>query len=136
MNTATSTEPLIDADNPRGPSIAGTRITVYSVMDYIKADWSDQEILKMMPRISLEQLNAVYDYIDEHREEVEAAYTRILEREAKAQIEAERIFRERSPFPPEMPWEEKHRLMVKRAQEINQALQTQNGNHDPARPQS
>ena len=36
MNT-TTTNPLIEI-LPRGPSIAGTRITVYSMMDYIKAN--------------------------------------------------------------------------------------------------
>lgn len=89
MNTATSTEPLIDANNPRGPSIAGTRITVYSVMDSIKAGWDKEEILAHLPRVSLEQLDAVYDYIEQHREEVEAAYKRILLRSAAAQAESE-----------------------------------------------
>lgn len=55
----------------------------------------------------MEQLDAVYEYIDLHREEVEAEYARILQREAEARAESERIFRERSPYPPDMPWEEK-----------------------------
>ena len=111
MNIATSTEPLIDVNNPRGPSIAGTRITVYSVMDSIKAGWDKEEILAHLPRVSLEQLNAVYDYIDEHREEVEAEYAQILRDEAEARVEADRIFWERSPYPPDMPWEERSKLM-------------------------
>lgn len=133
MNATTTTESLI-AITPRGPSIAGTRITVYSMMDYIKANWSKEEILEHTPRVTPAQLDAVYEYIEEHREEVEAEYARILQREAEARVEAERIFRERSPFPPDMPWEEKHKLLVKKAQEMNKALQAQNENNSAPRP--
>jgi uncharacterized protein (DUF433 family) len=133
MNTTTTVNALIEI-TPRGPSIAGTRITVYSVMDSIKANWSKEEILAHLPRISMEQLDAVYEYIDLHREEVEAEYARILRREAEARAESERIFRERSPYPPDMPWEEKSRLMRQKLEERKKALQSQNGNHSPARP--
>ncbi|MGH9802540.1 MAG: DUF433 domain-containing protein [Blastocatellia bacterium] len=129
----TTTNPLIEI-LPRGPSIAGTRITVYSVMDSIKANCSKEEILAHLPRISSEQLDAVYEYIEQHREEVEAEYALILQNEAEARVEAERIFRERSPFPPDMPWEEKHKIMIKRAQEMNKALQSQNGDQSSTRP--
>ena len=129
MNTATKTESLIEI-NPRGPSIAGTRIPVYSVMDSIKANCSKEEILAHLPRVSSEQLDAVYDYIEQHREEVEAAYTRILQREAEARVEAERIFWERSPYPPDMPWEERSKLMREKLEARKRAAQSQNGHHD------
>ena len=38
MSAITTTNSLI-VETPRGPSIAGTRITVYSVMDYIEIDY-------------------------------------------------------------------------------------------------
>jgi uncharacterized protein (DUF433 family) len=127
MNT-TTTESLI-VETPRGPSIAGTRITVYSVMDLIKAGRSKRYIEQMM-LLTPEQVDAVFKYVEQHREAVEAAYERILRREAEARAESERIMRERSPYPPDLPWEEKRKLMIQRLEAKKKAAQTQNGNHD------
>jgi uncharacterized protein (DUF433 family) len=130
MSANTTAKPLIEI-TPRGPSIAGTRITVYSMMDLIKSpDWNREEIIEVM-RITPEQLDAVYDYIEQHREEVEAEYARILERSAKARAESERIMRERSSFPPDMPWEERSRLMREKLAARQKAAQSQNGHHNP-----
>lgn len=131
MSANTTTKPLIEI-TPRGPSIAGTRITVYSIMDSIKANWSKEEILAHLPRVTMEQLEAVYEYIEQHRDEVEAEYAQILRDEAEARAEAERIFRARSPYPPDMPWEEKSKLMREKLEARKKAAQSQNGNHDPA----
>jgi uncharacterized protein (DUF433 family) len=127
MNT-TETEALI-VETPRGPSLAGTRITVYSVMDLIKAGRTRRYIAHMM-LLTPEQVDAVFAYVEEHREEVEAAYERILQREAIARAESERIMRERSPYPPDMPWEEKRKLMIQKLEARKKAEQEQNGNHD------
>src|SRR5204862_4478920 len=99
MSTTTVVKPLIEV-TPRGPSIAGTRITVYSVMDYITRNRSKEYILEMMPAITAEQLDAVYDYIEQHREAVEEEYAQILRRSAELQEHYGRIWLERSPFPP------------------------------------
>lgn len=125
----TTTEALI-VETPRGPSLAGTRLTVYSVMDLIKAGRSKRFIEQMM-LLTPEQVDAIFDYVETHREEVEAAYARILEREAEAQAESERIMRERSPYPPDMPWEEKRKLLIQKLEARKKAAQEQNGNHDP-----
>jgi uncharacterized protein (DUF433 family) len=69
-------------DVGRGPQIAGTRITVYDIMDYLKQDWHHTAIAAWL-RISSTQVLAAIQYIDEHRAEVEAEYRRILEREAR-----------------------------------------------------
>ena len=122
------TEALI-IETPRGPTIAGDRITVYSVMDLIKAGRTRRYIAHMMP-LTLEQVDAVFAYVEEHREEVEAEYERILQREAIARAESERVMRERSPFPPDMPLEEKRKLMIQKLEERKKAAQEQNGNHD------
>lgn len=121
MNT-TTTEALI-VETPRGPSIAGTRITVYSVMDLIKAGRSKRYIAQMM-LLTPEQVDAVFEYVEQHREAVEAAYERILRREAEARAESERIMRERSPYPPDMAWEEKRKLMIERLEAKKKAAQT------------
>ena len=129
MNT-TTTEAVI-VETPRGPSLAGTRITVYSVMDYIKAGRSKRYIEQIM-LLTSEQVEAVFEYVEQHRDAVEAEYARILQREAVARAESERIMRERSPFPPGMPWEEKRKLMIQHLEAKKKATQEQNGNHDSA----
>lgn len=62
----------------RGLSIAGTRITLYQIMDYVKAQASPQTIREHF-RLTLKQTNDVLAYIDQHREEVEREYQRILQ---------------------------------------------------------
>ena len=64
----------------RGPQIAGSRITVYDVMDYLgDPDWN-RESIALLFRLSSADIQAAIDYIEAHREEVEAAYQRILDR--------------------------------------------------------
>ena len=126
----TTTEALI-VETPRGPSLAGTRITVYSVMDYIKAGRSKRYIEQIM-LLTPEQVEAVFDYVEQHREAVEAEYARILQREAVARAESEQIMRERSPYPPDMPWEEKRKLLIQKLEAKKKAAQEQNGNHNLA----
>ncbi len=66
-------------DRGRGPEIAGTRITVYDVMDYLKHDWHRDRIAALF-RLSSRDIQAAIDYIDQHRERVETDYQAILER--------------------------------------------------------
>jgi uncharacterized protein (DUF433 family) len=63
----------------RGPEIAGTRITVFDVMDYYKDGWHRDKIA-MLFRLSSRDIQAAIDYIEAHREEVEADYQKILDR--------------------------------------------------------
>src|SRR5438874_9785119 len=63
----------------RGPEIAGTRITVYDVMDYRKHGWHRDRIAGLF-RLSSRQIQAALDYIDTHEEEVKRDYEKILER--------------------------------------------------------
>lgn len=69
-------------DRGRGPEIAGTRITVYDIMDYLKENWHHTAIATWL-RLSSNQVLAAIKYIEEHREEVDAEYGEILEREAR-----------------------------------------------------
>ena len=52
-------------DRGRGPEIAGTRITVYDVMDYLKHDWHRDRIAALF-RLSSRDIQAAIDYIDQH----------------------------------------------------------------------
>jgi uncharacterized protein (DUF433 family) len=63
----------------RGPEIAGTRITVFDVMDYLKHGWHRDRIAALF-RLSSRDVQAAIDYIETHREEVETEYQGILER--------------------------------------------------------
>jgi hypothetical protein len=73
----------------RGLSIAGTRITLYTIMDYIKADWPPKLIQNWL-NLTDKQINDVMDYIKTHSKEVEVEYQTIL----KEAEETERYWRE------------------------------------------
>jgi uncharacterized protein (DUF433 family) len=128
MSAITNTNSLI-VETPRGPSIAGTRITVYSVMDYLKANRSRDYILQFL-HVTPEQLDAAIEYIKQHREEVERDYQSILRRSQELREHYEEVFRERSPYPPDMPWEEKRKLLTKKLRAKDKESQANNGNQD------
>jgi uncharacterized protein (DUF433 family) len=69
-------------DRGRGPEIAGTRITVYDIMDYYKQNWHHTAIATCL-RISSGQVLAAIQYIEEHKEEVLAEYQKMLDRDAR-----------------------------------------------------
>ncbi|NES83984.1 MAG: DUF433 domain-containing protein [Moorea sp. SIO2B7] len=58
--------------------IAGTRITLYDVMDHLKAGWTPKLILNWLP-LTEEQLNAALSYINANRSDVEAEYQSVLQ---------------------------------------------------------
>jgi uncharacterized protein (DUF433 family) len=62
----------------RGLSIAGTRITLYHVMDYVTAGYSSSDIQKDF-KLTDRQIADVMAYIEEHRTEVEAEYRQVLQ---------------------------------------------------------
>jgi uncharacterized protein (DUF433 family) len=77
--TSTSTPTVIQTE--RGLSIAGTRITVYDVMDFLTADWPPMLIRDRL-NLTDHQIAEVMEYIAAHRAEVEADYQEVL-REAQ-----------------------------------------------------
>lgn len=62
----------------RGLSIAGTRLTLYEVMDYVTAGWPPQLIRDRLD-LTDQQMTDVMSYIDLHRAEVEAEYQTVLQ---------------------------------------------------------
>jgi uncharacterized protein (DUF433 family) len=62
----------------RGLTIAGTRITLYDVMDYVSAQYPPKFIRAMLS-LTDEQVTAALSYIKAHRAEVEAEYQTILQ---------------------------------------------------------
>jgi uncharacterized protein (DUF433 family) len=57
----------------RGLTIAGTRITIYDVMDHLKTGWTPNLIRNWLP-LTEEQLNAALSYIEVNQVEVETEY--------------------------------------------------------------
>jgi uncharacterized protein (DUF433 family) len=62
----------------RGLSIAGTRITLYDVMDYVQAGWPPKLIRDRL-NLTDQQVTDALAYIAEHRAAVEAEYQQVLE---------------------------------------------------------
>jgi uncharacterized protein (DUF433 family) len=63
----------------RGLTIAGTRITLYSIMDCLKEDWPPK-LIKDLYDLTEQQIAGVLAYIEAHREEVEAEYQIVLQK--------------------------------------------------------
>lgn len=65
------------ARTDRGLTIAGTRITLYDVMDYVTAGYPPKFIGGILS-LTEEQLNAALSYIEANRAEVESEYQLVL----------------------------------------------------------
>ncbi|MBI3246187.1 MAG: DUF433 domain-containing protein [Deltaproteobacteria bacterium] len=62
----------------RGLSIAGTRITLYSLLDYLHAGWPPH-LIRDEFSLTDHQMAEVMKYIEIHRSEVEAEYQAVLQ---------------------------------------------------------
>jgi uncharacterized protein (DUF433 family) len=76
VSVSNGQSPIIRTE--RGLTIAGTRITLYDVMDHLAAGWTPKLILNWLP-LTEEQINAAISYIDSNRAEVEAEYQTVLQ---------------------------------------------------------
>ena len=61
----------------RGLTIAGTRITLYDIMDYVTAEYPPKFIRGLFD-LTEEQINAALAYIEANRATVEAEYHQVL----------------------------------------------------------
>lgn len=62
----------------RGLTISGTRITLYDVMDYVKALYPPKFIQGLFD-LTEGQINAALTYIETHHQEVETEYLQVLQ---------------------------------------------------------
>lgn len=62
----------------RGLSIAGTRITLYDVMDYVTAGYLPDLIQERL-KLTDQQIADVMAYIEQNRTEVDAEYRQVLQ---------------------------------------------------------
>ena len=127
MSTVVETSLVVETG--RGPSIVGTRITVFSVMDSLKAGHS-RDLIKELFLISDQQLDAVLDYIASHRTEVEKEYAEIVQRSEERRKAYEQIFHSRSPLSGELTPEERRTVLRERLAQKQGAILPGNGHHD------
>lgn len=103
-------------DRGRGPEIAGTRITVFDVMDYTEGDdpWDDARVAEFF-RITTEEIRLARDYIAAYRDELLPTYEDGLARAARGN-------------PPEI--EAKLAASRRKLLALREALQSRNNGHD------
>lgn len=77
----------------RGLSIAGTRITLYAILDYLHEDWPPKLIQDWF-NLTENQMADVLAYIDAHREQVEQEYQQVIQQGE----EIRRYWEERNNF--------------------------------------
>ena len=77
MNQMNTQPPVVLKQEGIGLSIAGTRITIYDVMDYVKNDWPPKLIQQWL-RLTDAQLKGVMEYLTTHREQLETEYQQVL----------------------------------------------------------
>lgn len=99
----------------RGLSIAGTRITLYHIMDYLKAEWPPKLIRDRL-NLSDQQISDVMEYIRTHREEIEDEYQTVLKQAEEIRQYWEnrnrKRFAEIAAMPPK-PGQEEIRMKLK-----------------------
>jgi len=76
MNTHTSNHTTV-VRTSRGLSIAGTRLTLYSILDYVHAGWPPKLIRDRL-NLTDQQITDALDYITTHQAEVETEYQQVL----------------------------------------------------------
>ena len=88
MDKTTTTQNTV-VRTSRGLTIAGTCITLYTIMDHLKAEWPSH-LIRDWFNLTVQQMQGVLDYVQAHQKEVEAEYRQVL-KEAK---ETEHYWRE------------------------------------------
>jgi uncharacterized protein (DUF433 family) len=76
MTTTPNQNPAV-VRTERGLTIAGTRISIYNVMDFVKAQYPSKLIQDRF-NLTDAQVNAALSYIEANRAQVEAEYQEVL----------------------------------------------------------
>ncbi len=80
-NETITSSPTVMRRADRGLSIAGTRLTLYDLMDYLKRDWPPR-LVQHWFQLTEQQITDVMQYLETHRDEVEIEYQQVV-REAE-----------------------------------------------------
>ena len=106
----------------RGLTIAGTRITLYSIMDYIKADWPPK-LIKDLFDLTDQQISAALAYIEGNRDEVESEYQIVLQKAEENRRYWTEYNREHLEKVAAMPHKPEHEELWKRLKERQAQLE-------------
>jgi uncharacterized protein (DUF433 family) len=101
-------------DRGRGPEVAGTRVTVYRIMDFLREGSSAGRIATEL-HLTEEQVRVALDYIAMHRSTIEAEYETILQR--VQQRNPPHVEAGRAPSPDAL----KQRIRARRVQDVTHA---------------
>jgi len=82
----------------RGLCVAGKRITLYLIMDYLKAGWPPH-LLRHQLLLSEEEMNQVMSYLGTHAAEFEAEYQEVVRKAAEREQYWRERERQRQPNP-------------------------------------
>lgn len=77
MTIAVNGQPTV-VRTERGLTIAGTRTTLYTVLDYLHADWPPKLVQQWLD-LSDQQMADVLDYLASHHDEVEQEYQQVVQ---------------------------------------------------------
>ena len=101
-------------DRGRGPEIAGTRVTVYRVIDFLRESSSAERIAGEL-NLTAEQVQTALNYIAVHQQLLEAEYAQILQRVQQGNSHVVEMGRAKSPD------ELKQRIRTRYEQTVNHA---------------
>ncbi|MGH9852977.1 MAG: DUF433 domain-containing protein [Blastocatellia bacterium] len=100
----------------RGLTVAGTRITLYAIMDFIKEDYPPK-LIRYKFNLTEQQMADVLAYIEEHREEVEAEYQQVVkDAEELRRYHEEKLREHLAAKPPKPPKPEEAAIRAKLAE--------------------
>jgi uncharacterized protein (DUF433 family) len=112
------TEVVYIVDRGRGPQLSTSRITVQDLVPYIQQKCTYEQILEIMPVLTVEEIQAVEHYIQENYETVMELDQRIRERAAA---------RSKSPEVEEAERLERLKRLENVRQQIDKRKQERNG---------
>ena len=78
----------------RGLTISGTRLTLYDVMDFLKAEYSPK-LIRNKFNLTDDQINAALSYIEANRTQIETEYQQVLQTRSEIRSYWENRNRER-----------------------------------------
>jgi uncharacterized protein (DUF433 family) len=61
----------------RGLSVAGTRLTLYTILDHLKAGWTPK-LIRQWFHLSEEQMEGILHYVESHQADVEKEYAQVI----------------------------------------------------------
>ncbi|MGB3264789.1 MAG: DUF433 domain-containing protein [Microcoleus sp.] len=92
--TPVSDTPATIIRTERGLTISGTRLTLYDVMDFLKAEYSPK-LIRNKFNLTDDQINAAMSYIEANRDRLEIEYQQVLQTRAEIRSYWENRNRER-----------------------------------------